>query len=146
MYFLIHGEDGFRARKTLAAMREQFTAKRDATGLNTVVLRYPGADISDAAEAIFASPFLAEKKMVVLEGFLAASDADQKTLAEALARKPESTVAVFFENEGADAFKKAALYALLAGQKFSVECATLAGPQLLRFVIDECAAAGTAIA
>lgn len=145
MYFLIYGEDGFRARKTLAAMREQFSTKRDASGLNSMILRYSDSDIDAAAEAVFASPFLAEKKMVVLEGFLGAGETDQKKLAEAVERKPDSTIVVFFEDGGSDDFKKSALFPLLAKQKFSVECASLAGPQLLRFVMDECVAAGLAI-
>jgi DNA polymerase-3 subunit delta len=142
MYFLIYGEDGFRARKTLAAMREQFSAKRDATGLNSVALRYPGADVNDAAEAVFSSPFLAEKKMVILEGFLGAPENEQKKLIDALERKPESTNIVFYEDAGPADLKKSPLLPLLAKQKFTVECAVLAGPQLLRFVLDECAARG----
>jgi DNA polymerase-3 subunit delta len=145
MYLLLYGDDAFRCRKTLAAIREQFIAKRDASGLNMIALRYPADGVDRACEEIFASPFLAEKKMITLEGFLQAPAKEQERIKDAIARKPESTVAVFVEGGGAAALQKAALFADLADQKFSADHATLAGPQLLRFVMDECLAGGAAI-
>src|SRR5512142_2878911 len=101
MFFLLYGEDTYRSKKRLAAMRERFSATRDATGLNASVLRAKDADVDAVCEALFSSPFLAEKKLVILDGFLRSPAADQERIKDALARKPESTNAIFFEDVGA---------------------------------------------
>lgn len=145
MFFLLYGEDTFRSRKKLAAMRERFSATRDASGLNALVLRAKEADADRVAEALFASPFLAERKLVVFEGFLSAPAALQEAVAGMLGRKPESTVAIFHEDGGPADFAKSALLPLLKDQKFTEEFAPLSGAQVEKIVIDECAAQGVAI-
>lgn len=145
MFFLLYGEDTFRSRKRLAAMRERFSATRDATGLNAVVLRAKEADADAVAEALFASPFLAEKKLVVLDGFLRSPAADQERIKAALEKMPESTNVVFFEDAGAAALAKSPLLPLLAAQKFTEECVPLSGAQLERSFVDECAAQGVTV-
>src|SRR5687768_5457302 len=145
MFFLLYGEDTFRSRRKLAAMRERFSATRDVTGLNAVVLRAKGAETDQVAEAIYASPFLAEKKLVVLEGFLEAPAADQEKIKAMLEKKPESTNVIFFEEAGASALAKSPLLPLLAKQKFTEECAPLSGAQIERAAIEECAAAGVTL-
>lgn len=149
MFFLVYGEDTYRSKKKLAALRERFSATRDSSGLNTVHLREAdvrsgkeGAELDPVAEALFASPFLAERKLVILDGFLSLAERDQERLADMLGRKPESTVVIFHEAAGAEALSKASLYPLLAKQKFSEECKPLVGAQLERALIDEAAAAG----
>lgn len=127
-------------------MRERFSATRDASGLNTAVLRVKEANTDRVAEALFSSPFLAERKMVVLEGFLSASVADQETLVGMLGRKPESTVVVFYEAAGSADFAKSPLLPLLKEQKFTEEFAALSGVALERHVIEECAARGVTLA
>lgn len=145
MFFLLYGEDTFRSRKKLAAMRERFSATRDASGLNALVLRAKEADADRVAEALFASPFLADRKLVIFEGFLSAPAALQEAIAGMLGRKPESTVAIFHEDGGAADFAKSVLLPLLKEQKFTEEFAPLTGGQMEKIVIDECAAQGIAI-
>lgn len=145
MFFLLYGEDTFRSRKKLAAMRERFSATRDASGLNALVLRAKEADADRVAEALFASPFLAERKLVIFEGFLSAPAALQEAVAGMLGRKPESTVAIFHEDGGSADFAKSALFPLLKDQKFTEEFAPLAGAQMEKIVVDECAAQGVTI-
>lgn len=145
MRFLIYGEDTYRSRKKLAAIRERFSVTRDASGLNVATFRAGDASADQAAEAIFASPFLAEKKMVVLEGYLRAGAAEQAKIGDALARKPESTVAVLFEAVGTEALAKSQLFAALKDEKFSEEFPALAPGAAERFVVEEVAAAGAKI-
>lgn len=145
MFFLLYGEDTFRSRKKLSAMRERFSATRDASGLNALVLRAKEADADRVAEALFASPFLAERKLVIFEGFLSAPAALQEAVAGMLGRKPESTIAIFHEDGGSADFAKSALLPLLKTQKFTEEFAPLAGAQMEKLVADECAAQGVAI-
>ncbi|HTM68746.1 MAG TPA: DNA polymerase III subunit delta [Candidatus Binatia bacterium] len=142
MFFLLYGEDTFRSRRKLSAMRERFSATRDAAGLNAAALRAKDATVDQVAEAIYASPFLAEKKLVVLDGFLGSPAADQERIKALLEKKPESTHVIFYEEAGAGEFAKSLLYPLLKAQKYSEEFAPLSGAQLERAAIDECAAAG----
>jgi len=145
MYFLIYGEDNFRARQTLAAARAKFLDARDRSGMNVEVLKAGKDDLDRMAAAVFASPFLAEKKLVILEGCLGLPPADQERLLDVMGRKPESTVVMFFESAGAGAFKRSALFDKLSRQKFSVECPALDARSAERLLKDECAAAGLAI-
>ncbi|MFA6604273.1 MAG: DNA polymerase III subunit delta [Patescibacteria group bacterium] len=146
MRFLIYGEDNFRSRRRLASVRSQFAAQRDPSGLNSVVLRAADAAWPRVSEALFASPFLAEKKLVILEHFLSAAKAELQTnLVEALTRLPETTNAVFFEEAGAAKLRRSPLFADLAKEKFSLEFPALdvgAAGQLIR---EECQAAGVGI-
>ena len=142
MKFLIFGEDTYRSRKKLATIRERFSAARDAVGLNTATFR-AGTDSADrAAEAIFASPFLAEKKMVVLEGYLKAGAADQAKLGDAIARAPESTVVVFFEALGSEGLAKSPLLPILKAEKYTEEFSAQSPASAEKFAMDEAAAAG----
>lgn len=145
MFFLVYGEDTFRSRRKLAALRERFSSTRDASGLNAVVLRAADAESDQVAGALFASPFLADRKLVILEGFLSAAKDDQERMKELLGRKPESTVAIFYEDEGAEALAKSPLLPLLAGQKFTEEFVALTPMAAERFVAEECATASVGI-
>ena len=143
MRFIIYGEDNFRSRRRLAAVRSQFAAQRDPAGLNSAVLRAVEANWPQVSEALFSSPFLAEKKLVVLENFLSAAKPELQTqLAEALEKLPETTNAVFFEEAGAGKFRRSPLFAALAKEKFSLEFPALDAAAAGRLVREEVQAAG----
>jgi DNA polymerase III subunit delta len=140
MRFIIYGEDSFRSRRKLSAAREQFTAKRDASGMNSLVFRPDQAEA--AIEAIRTSPFMAEKKLVVLDGFLQSGAEMQRQIAEALTSQPDSTVVVFYENAGAESLSKSELFADLKSQQFSEEFPPLSLAAAEQFVVAEAEAAG----
>lgn len=143
MFFLIYGEDSFRARRALQAAQAKFRETRDASGLN--IIRLCAADgLNRVREELFAVPFLAEKKLVVLDGFCKAPKADQEELVESIGRKPDSTVAIFLEEASAKGLAKSALFALLQKQKFTAEHRALTPAEASRFATAEAQAAGTA--
>jgi DNA polymerase-3 subunit delta len=142
MKFLIYGEDTYRSRRKLAAARERFSATRDAGGMNTAVFRAGAATAEQAAEAIFASPFMAEKKLVVLEGFLKAGAAEQKKLVDILDRKPESTIVMLYEQVGAADLAKSPLFETLKAEKFTEEFPALTAAAAEKLVAEEAVAAG----
>lgn len=121
MHFLIYGDNTHASRKRLASMRTRFSETRDASGMNVTVLDAKRSDPDTVAQHLFASPFLAEKKMVILEGFLKRPAAEQRTIMEYIGRKPDSTVVIFFEETGKDAFKRSPLFGLLEKQKFTAD-------------------------
>jgi DNA polymerase-3 subunit delta len=138
MYFLIYGEDTYRSRKTLARMEAKFRADRDATGLNSIRMTAKKASIDEVAEALFATPFLSEKKLVVLEGFLDAPKDTQEALAGFLERKPDSTTVIFYDEGGAEDFKKSVLFPVLKDAKFTTEHAALSPAQAAKQVQQTC--------
>lgn len=145
MHFLIYGEDIFRSRKKLAALRDKFSAVRDASGLNlTTVCAEDGVD--RAMQELLASPFLSEKRLVVLDGFLGLSEKEQERLGAVLEKKPDSTIAIFFESADAEEFKGSPLFPALAKAKFSERFPPLSTVQAADFVRDEATERGVRIA
>lgn len=145
MYFLIFGDDLYRSGKRLAALRERFCAARDATGLNERRLRRGEHGTDDLAEALFASPFLADRKLVILQGYLQDEKREQERIAEMLGRKPDSTVAIFYEEAGREKLSGSSLFPALEGRQFTEEFKALEGRQAVGFVAAECAEHGVQI-
>ena len=70
MIYLLYGEDEFSLRETLASMKQRVEPP-ELRDVNTTVLK--GADVSydELAATCLTVPFLAEKRLVVVEGLLA---------------------------------------------------------------------------
>ncbi len=143
MFFLLHGLDSYRSQKKLASLRAKFKADRDPSGLNEQVMRADRDSLEMVAEALHASPFLAERKLVVLEGFLGANKELQEKIADILVGKPDSTVAILYHDDAAS--KASVLYKLLKDQKFTEEFCALDNNQLIGFIAAECAEVGVQI-
>jgi len=139
MYFLIYGEDNYRSQKKLTTLRAKFRDDRDPSGLNERMLRAAEHGAEAVAEALHTSPFLAERKLVVLDGFCVANKDVQKKIVEMLETKPDSTVAIFYESEGVKGLKGSPLLEPLQTSKFSEEFRALDNEQLVGFVAAECA-------
>jgi DNA polymerase-3 subunit delta len=107
--YLFSGEDSFSAFEKAQLWKAKFLEKYG--DLNC--LSYYGEDLtsSEFQTAIESYPFLSEKKLVMVQDFLAQGSADeQKAVAEMLDLVPDYCVVVFFEHEKPDArtalFKK----------------------------------------
>ncbi len=139
MHFLIYGDDIYRSRKKLAALRERFCAARDATGLNERKMRAGEHDVESLAEVLFTSPFLADRKLVVMQGYLQLPKPDQEKVVEMLERKPDSTVAIFYEEEGRGKLSGSPLFKALEKEKFTEEFKAVEGQEAVGFIAAECA-------
>ena len=143
MFFLIYGDDNFRSRRALMAAISQFQEKRDASGFNVVRLRADSDSLIRVQQELFASPFLAEKKLVVLGGYCRSTGkVDQENMVALMNRVPDSTAAIFFESADAKDLAKSPLFDLLKGQKFTAEYPPLTPAEASRFAVAEAAAAG----
>lgn len=111
---------------------------RDQSGMNVLVFRPDQA--TAAVEALRTAPFLADRKLIVLDGFLEAASAVQQDMIGALAAKPESTVAVFFEDGSAEELAKSPLFDRLKEEKFTEEFLPLTGAAAEQFAAAEAAA------
>ncbi|MBU1612971.1 hypothetical protein KKC87_00885 [Patescibacteria group bacterium] len=141
MIINIYGEDTFRSRQYLKKTIEQFKKQRDPQGYNVVVLdakkEKPGKILSEMASA----PFLAERRMVVLENVLSISDKDfLADLIEKIKEKKlsESNVLVFWQGETLGKVKEIKeLAKLLEKEKFSQEFKLLEGTELFSWTKKE---------
>lgn len=146
MRFLLHGPDTFRMRRKLDSVRSQFMKTRDSSGMNVSRLIAKEHDADTVAEAFFSSPFLAERKLIILEGFLQAPATKQEEVATLLQKMPDSVVAIFLEDADTKDLEKSPLYPLLAPEKFSEHFPALTGRDLEKFCIDEAKAENVTLA
>ena len=73
MIIYIYGEDTYRSREFFKSNVERFKKERDPQGMNLVILDAKKEDPSRIWNELTASPFLAEKRMVVIENPLSAN-------------------------------------------------------------------------
>lgn len=125
MILYIYGEDTFRSRQYLKKTVEQFKKQRDPQGYNVVILDGKKEELSKVLGEITSAPFLAEKRMIVLENILSSTDKELLAdLAERIKNNtfPESNIVVFWQGEvfgKSGAVKE--LVALLAKEKYAQE-------------------------
>lgn len=104
MIIFLYGEDTFRSRRQMKKMIEKFKLERDPQGLNVTVLDCNQENSNLILEQILAIPFLAEKRMVILENLLSATkknDLQEKILEYIEAKTlPEENIYIFWEGEG----------------------------------------------
>lgn len=149
MIIFLYGKDTFQSRRQLTKMVEKFTADRDPQGLNTVRLDAEKEQGGKILEQVLAQPFLAEKRMVVVENLLVSKQ--KETRAELLARieekrLPENNVIIFWE--GTDKFKTKdakAFFDRLLQEKYTQHFEPLAHAKLEAWIVSECEARGGSV-
>ena len=129
--YLFAGEDSFSAFEKTQLWKNKFLEKYGE--LNS--LSFYGEDLtaSEFQTALEAYPFLSEKKLLIIQDFLAEGSTDQqKAIAESIENIPEYCVVVFYEHQKPDA--RTALYKKLLkiGQVENFEAKT--GVTLTRWI------------
>ena len=139
MIIFLYGPDTFRSRRQLKKMTEKFKADRDPEGLNVAVLDVDKTDFGMVMEQILSMPFLAEKRMVVLENILSATKKGdlQEEILKRIEEKtlPEENVYVFWEGTGKPKTKVGKeLLSRLLKEKYAQEFPELSGPKLSAWI------------
>ncbi len=101
MIIFIYGDDGVRLKAKLLQLTTQFTTKLDTTGLNltSFIIGQDRADYPDVLQAVMSSPFLSEKRLVVVHNLIDGLKKDDAILwSEGLAKTPSSTILVLVDN------------------------------------------------
>lgn len=142
MLLFLYGKDTFRSRHQLKKMIEKFRVDRDPAGYNVVKIdatieKEPNRIKSE----ILASPFLAEKRLIVVESLLMSKHKELQT--DLLKRiednkLPETNIVIFWE--GVDSFKTKeakALFERLQTEKFCQNFEELAGVKLNEWIEAE---------
>src|SRR5436190_16785305 len=98
MILFLYGEDTYRSKKKLDEIRAKFLRDIDPSGLNLHQLDGEKAELDDVRSAVSAAPFLAPKRMVVLQDAIAnAGKKEADPLAELMDAVPEETILVVRE-------------------------------------------------
>lgn len=138
MIIFIHGDDTFRSREYLRDQVKKFKVARDPQGYNVVWLDGQKDEAGRIIMEINSSPFLAERRMIVIENIL--SNSDKELLGEMVSRIndhkiPESNIIVFWQGEPLSKVKEAKeLQALLSKEKYTQEFSPLTGIKLSAWV------------
>lgn len=150
MILFLFGLDTFRSRQYLAQSIEKFKRERDPQGYNVATVDGKTSPFGKITAEILASPFLAEKRMVIVENLLASSS--KELLAAMLAfiadkKIPENNVVIFWQGESLSKVKEAKeLEAVLIKEKYAREFVPLTGAKLAEWTANEVKARGGSIA
>jgi DNA polymerase-3 subunit delta len=142
MILFLYGPDTYRSREYLHEQVERFKQLRDPQGYNVVMLdALEEKHGSKLWSEMLSSPFLAEKRMVVVENALASKHED---LIEQITERigaggfPDSNIIVFWEGEDEPKTKaKKELFALLKKEKYATEFAVLDDRKREAWILDE---------
>lgn len=122
MILFVYGKDTFRSRLQVHKMIEKFKIDRDPQCLNIVVINALNATPCSILTEIRSAPFLAEKRMVVIERFLESEHTNlQKDILDRIKNNgfSDDTVILFWEEIDKPKNKEAkALFDLLSKQQF----------------------------
>ncbi len=146
MILFLYGKDTFRSRQQVKKMIAKFKQDRDPQGLNVVIvnaeLEKPGMII----EQILATPFLAEKRMVVVEHLLATKHSEiQQEIQKRIEEKTlsDQTVIIFWEAiEKAKTKDAKKLFERLQQEKYAQQFDLLSGKKLEAWISVEVAERG----
>lgn len=158
MLIFLHGPDTFRSKRKLKEIKDKFINQIDKSALNIETLDGQGLEPVEFEKAIFSQPFLAKKRMIIVENFMAKNKGQklQKEILEILDKgELENSIVVFWEGELNQAKTKsksklsASRSKLLADrlkqEKYAQEFKLLAPAEVKHFVIQEVKARGAKI-
>jgi len=141
MLIYIYGPDTFRSRQYLKDQVEKFKKARDPQGYNVVFLDGKKETSGKIITEIHSMPFLAERRMIVIENIL--SNNDKGLLAELIStikdnKIPETNVVVFWQGDTLSKVKEVAeLHKLLQKEKYTEEFTALDPAKLTAWIMQE---------
>jgi DNA polymerase-3 subunit delta len=98
MILFLYGEDNYRLKHKLKDMKEKYISA-SLGDTNLAILDGKSVKADDIIRQVLAYPFLANKRLVILENFLKEGKKEvQEKIVEFLPKVPETTVLVFAEN------------------------------------------------
>lgn len=133
MIFFFYGEDSFRAKNKIDALKEKFHQSVDSSGHNIITLDGETLSLAKFFEAVKASGFLATKKLVVIKNIfnnkkLATWQPDLIDYLSTQQDTVEENYLIFWQTDKPDV--KSALYKTLKKFKYSEEFAKLSPAKL----------------
>ncbi len=132
MVIFLYGEDTYRSRERLTQLTTRFKKERDPEGLNVSFVDASSTK-ENILETIKASPFLAEKRMVVVERLAQTKQKEVQTEITELITKdafPKTSVVIFWEEKSPDKHKEAKqLWDTLKATPYAQEFSQMNAPE-----------------
>lgn len=120
MIIFIYGDDALRVKERAQDMRQKFAEKFDPAGMNVdefVVKDGLDAERGAVIGAAQASPFLAEKRMVIIRNLVSSlKKAESKPWLEGFSKVPSSTILIFADSVTPAALEKSEIFKVLHDQ------------------------------
>lgn len=148
MFIYLYGPDTYRSRQYLKKTIKDFQTKRDPSGMNCVTFDALKTEPGQILEALVASPFLADKRLVAVENLGQKRDREfWDTLLELAAnnRKPDSTVAIFWDEDVPKGKLGHGFFDFLKKQSYSQLFETLSADKLTAWVQEQLVENGVTI-
>lgn len=141
MVIYIYGEDTFSSRHYLTQQIERFKKERDPQGMNVVVLDGKKEESGRLWSEITSAPFLAEKRLTVIQNLLSNKDTDTlESFIQGIkeSKLPEKNVIIFWQEEPVGKTKVVQeLQKLLAKEKWAKQFASLVGASMANWIKTE---------
>lgn len=142
MIILIHGVDTYRSQLKLAEFKNKFIKDVDPSKLNYTKLEGVTLNLDIFSKAIKAAPFMAKKRMIVVNNFLKSKNKNKTLPADILEmlkkHNPERNIIIFYEENKFDkkdrTKKKETLISWLLKQKYVYDYQMLNGQDLIRWL------------
>jgi len=135
--YLVHGEDEFAVSNFVKALQEKLGDPSTAE-MNTTVITEDAYDLEELRDATSAVPFLAPRRLVVLEnaGRKLKSQDQREKFTALLEGLPQSTALVLVERKALDEEHWLMKWAAAAGKRAFVRGFTVPkGPQMTRWIV-----------
>ena len=138
MIIFLFGADTFRSRQKLKEIKDKFLREVDSSGMNMQTLDGKTADFFMIENSLSTMPFLAKKRMVVIENLLAGKlhSKNAKQIIDLLQKKStKETIIVFWEGELDEAkFKKNDIFLFLKKEKYQYVFSPLSSREIQRWI------------
>lgn len=148
MLIFLHGPDTFRSRQKLKHIKERFRREVDKTGYNTATVEGRRLKLEEFEQALLAAPFLAAKRLVVVEEFFAGKPtaaAEKQVLGLLQRPAADAAVAVFWEGELPPTRQSGPLLTFLRASPYAEHFARLTGSALAAWYRERAKRHGVAL-
>jgi DNA polymerase-3 subunit delta len=149
MVIFLYGPDTFRSREKLKTLKAKFVREIDKSGLNLAELDGKKLELQEIKKHVSALPFLAKKRMVIIQNLIAYKPSKQlqKSVIELLKDKSVTqTIIIFWEGElSGTETRSNLLFKKLVLEKYSYQFDLLTGWPLKQWYQKKIAELGTKI-
>lgn len=149
MIIFLHGSDTYRSRKKLQELQQKFFNEVDQQGYNLTVLSGAEASVAKIIESISTMPFMASKRMVIVEELskMNTTDKEEESLVEIMESLLEQdTIFVVWEAELGKRPFKTPVFQVIQKSKYIMPFESWNPQQVAGWMAEEFRKEGIAIA
>jgi DNA polymerase-3 subunit delta len=138
MIIFLYGEDTFRSRQKLKALKEKFRQEVDKDGSSLVLIDGVETDLGKINEAVASSSLFSRKRMIIIERIFSNKSKNLTNSLEELFRKKENdNIVIFWDDISGEKMSKNKFFNFLMAQKFSQNFKALSNLEASNWIIKE---------